>query len=370
MKIAVYAICKDEEKFVDRFMDSCAGADGVYVLDTGSSDGTVEKLRARGAKVVIKKFNPWRFDAARNAALGLIPHDYSACVVLDLDEVLVAGWREAVEHYTGLGCMRIQANYAWSPTLTYYMDRAHARHDYWWQEAVHESLVPVANKAALAKRPVAAGLLRAVQGDIFVRADDFKVNHFPDGNKSRGQYLKMLETACKENSKNDRNCHYLGREYWYNQRYDAAILELKRHVAMPHAWDAERAASMGYIARCYARLGDLLSAEQWHLRSCAEYPASRENWLDLAQNYLDRTFYAEAYAAASRALRITAREKIYLDRAESWAERPCDIMGTSAWYLGLKKESLEQLKKALSFKPDDARLRENVRLVEELLAKG
>ena len=48
MKIVVYAICKNEESFVDRWMDSMAEADQVVVLDTGSTDATVQLLRARG----------------------------------------------------------------------------------------------------------------------------------------------------------------------------------------------------------------------------------------------------------------------------------------------------------------------------------
>jgi len=34
-KVYVYAICKNEEKFIDRWMDSVSEADKVYVLDTG-----------------------------------------------------------------------------------------------------------------------------------------------------------------------------------------------------------------------------------------------------------------------------------------------------------------------------------------------
>ena len=51
MKIVVYAICKNEEKFVDRWMDSMLEADQVVVLDTGSTDGAAAHLRERGAVV-------------------------------------------------------------------------------------------------------------------------------------------------------------------------------------------------------------------------------------------------------------------------------------------------------------------------------
>lgn len=87
MKICVYAIAKNEEQFVDRWMDSMREADWVCVLDTGSTDRTVEKLADRGAVVRQEAVSPWRFDAARNRSMELIPPDTDICVCTDLDEV-------------------------------------------------------------------------------------------------------------------------------------------------------------------------------------------------------------------------------------------------------------------------------------------
>ena len=44
MKIAVYAIARNEEKFVERWYNSMKEADEVFVCDTGSEDNTAEKL--------------------------------------------------------------------------------------------------------------------------------------------------------------------------------------------------------------------------------------------------------------------------------------------------------------------------------------
>ena len=75
MKIVVYAICKNEEKFVDRWCESMKEADEICVLDTGSDDNSVEKLKANGVNVVVEKIIPWRFDVARNKSLDLISDD-------------------------------------------------------------------------------------------------------------------------------------------------------------------------------------------------------------------------------------------------------------------------------------------------------
>ena len=54
-KVCVYAICKDEEKFVERWVNSMKEADEIYVLDTGSTDNTVKELRKRNVNVEVKK---------------------------------------------------------------------------------------------------------------------------------------------------------------------------------------------------------------------------------------------------------------------------------------------------------------------------
>ncbi|MGZ8204011.1 MAG: hypothetical protein ACXWUB_12245, partial [Burkholderiales bacterium] len=66
LKIAVYAICRDEAQFVPRFMTNLAEADGVFVTDTGSTDNTLDLLEAHGARVRPAEVTPWRFDTARN----------------------------------------------------------------------------------------------------------------------------------------------------------------------------------------------------------------------------------------------------------------------------------------------------------------
>ncbi len=40
---------------------------------------------------------PWRFDAARNRSLELVPEDVDLCVCTGLDEVFRPGWREVLE---------------------------------------------------------------------------------------------------------------------------------------------------------------------------------------------------------------------------------------------------------------------------------
>ena len=97
MKIVVYAICKNEAQFVSRWIKSMSEADQIVVLDTGSTDDTVQRLRALGAQVTVETICPWRFDVARNRSLELVDPDADICVCTDLDEVFHPGWRKALE---------------------------------------------------------------------------------------------------------------------------------------------------------------------------------------------------------------------------------------------------------------------------------
>ena len=242
-KICVYAICKNEEQFVDRWMDSMGEADRVVVLDTGSTDATVERLRARGAEVTVEEIRPWRFDTARNRSLELVPEETDICVCTDLDEVLQPGWREKLEAAWRPGAGQATYRYTWSfrpdgsEGVVFWYEKVHARRGYRWVHPVHEVLHWVGEG-----RP---GPTVTVEG--------MQLDHHPDPAKSRGQYLPLLELAVAEEPEDDRCTHYLGREYLFHGMWDKCIETLRRHLAMPSArWADERAASMRFLARAQA----------------------------------------------------------------------------------------------------------------------
>ena len=52
LKICVYTIALNEEQFVKRWIDSAQEADALYVLDTGSTDNTVNLLKKYGVNLL------------------------------------------------------------------------------------------------------------------------------------------------------------------------------------------------------------------------------------------------------------------------------------------------------------------------------
>ena len=353
-RVVVYAIAKNESDFVDRWMDSMSEADEVVVLDTGSQDDTVERLRRRGARVEQEVITPWRFDTARNRSLELVGEDADICVCTDLDEVFHPGWRGWLEEVWTPDAGQCAYRYTWSfkpdgsEDIVFWYEKIHARRGYRWVHPVHEVLVWTGEGR---------------RGDTVV-ADGVQLDHHPDPNKSRGQYLELLEQSVEEDPEDDRNVHYLGREYLYRGRWTDCIHTLSWHLSMPRAtWKDERAASMRYMARAYLMLGQEGQGFSWYLKAAAEAPHLREPWVDLARLCYGREDWDGVAFFTARALAITRRPRTYITEGESWGALPHDLRALALYYTGRKEESLEEAKKARAIEPGQERLCRNVELI-------
>ena len=350
----VYAICKNEEKFVDAWMDSMTEADGVLVIDTGSTDDSVKRLRDRGAVVVEETFTPWRFDAARNKALDLLGPDVDICVSTDLDEILLPGWRRLLEEQWQEGTTRGHFLYNFKldendqPLIQYNREKIHTRHDYRWFAPVHERLEYTGPEKE-------NGLF--LQGVV--------LNHYPDVAKPRGQYLPLLELTVEENPHDDRAMFWLGREYTYNAKHKEAIKTLERHLALPTAtWEEERCASMRLIADSYQAQGYQKEARNWYYKAIAECPGIREPYCDFALFGYRTSNWPLVFAMGLQGLKITSKTGSYLVEEKSWGPFLHDLVSIAAFQMGMFPQALEQARKALALNPLDERLQGNVARIE------
>ncbi len=359
-KVCVYAICKNEAQFARRWMASMSEADGVYVLDTGSDDGTPELLRSLGAYVEQESVQPWRFDVARNRSLELVPLDTDICVCTDLDEVFHPGWRVLLEQAWTPEAGQATYRYTWSfqpdgaEGVVFWYEKIHARRGYCWTHPVHEVLTWTGE---------------GKPGPTVV-ADGVQLDHHPDPDKSRAQYLPLLELSVAEDPEDDRNMHYLGREYLFRGRWDDCIETLKRHLAMPRAnWADERAASMRYIAKAFLGKEEPEQARDWYLRAIAEAPHLREAYLDLAMLLYQQERWDGVLYFTSCALEIKTRPKTYISEAAAWGSLPYDLQTIAYYRTGRLEQARGAAEQALRFAPSDPRLRANAELLGATLVE-
>ena len=349
LKIAVYAISKNEAHFVPRFCESAKEADLILIADTGSDDGLPDVAREHGAVVHNICITPWRFDLARNAALALIPRDIDVCISLDIDEVLQPGWRQEIERVWTGETTRLRYMFDWGAGIAFYYEKIHARHGYMWHHPCHEY-------------PIHDGRIT----EVWAQTDMLLAVHMPDPTKSRGQYMDLLELSVKEDPRCPRNAFYYARELSFNARWHESIAAIDSYLKMPEAtWPNERCYAYRTAARCWSELGNLAEAEKSYHLACAEAPNTREPWCELAKLMYMQHRWAECFAYSMRALQIVNREQVYTCDPEVWGHWPHDLAAISAYWLGLKDVAVQQGILALEKSPHDLRLQNNVRYYQK-----
>lgn len=349
MKIGIYCPAKNEVKHVDAWHESCKNADIICVADTGSTDGTKERMLELGVKVTDLRIMPWRFDDAFNFSMALLPDDVDVCIRLDLDERLQPGWREGLEKAWTSETTRLRYPYVWNwnpdgtPGRQWYSDRIHARNGFRWMGATHE------------------GLCSRVP-EIQTFTDDVKIYQYPDAKDKKNDLPLLIETT-NEYPHDARLKAYLGREYFYRGEMENATKTYKEFLGM----------SCNKIERSQAMI-NLSHADPdnkvfWLKMATLETPGHREPLVSLAQHYYFKADWPNCYKYASDALKIVNHPMDYTCTPEAWGYLPHDLASIAAWNLGLYKESVEQAEIALSRNPNDERLKNNLRIVKEFLDK-
>lgn len=363
MKICVYAICKNEMKFVDKWLDSMQEADYICVLDTGSTDGTYKKLKDDSRVTAVKKesIKPWRFDVARNESMKLVPEDADVLVCTDLDEVFEPGWSDVIRANWNPGTNRMFYSYAWShnalgePQDVFKYDKIHSK-DYHWVYPVHEVLA--INEGA-------------IQNAVDV-GDSIFLHHWPDKSKPRGYYMDLLKLSCKEHPS---DCHVqmlYARELLIQDRWEEGLTEFLKTLKMPDIENPDKRLvllnSLFQVAEIYQKLQNYDEALWYCQEFIKEDHTYREPYLLMAELYNQMKMPTLAYSCVEAAEKFAFRHNDWVERATTWLGWIHDVKSVSEDMLGLVDAALEDLSKALAHDPDDARLlkNENILLKKKL----
>ena len=186
-RLSLCMIARDEERFLGRCLESAAPiADEIIVVDTGSTDRTVEIAESFGAKVI--RFE-WcdDFAAARNVALRAATGDW--ILSLDADEALRPDQHEILRkdiEDPGISGyhLRFKNHHTHAKTAGVVMIRLFRKLDgVHWENRIHEQMT-----TSLMKSGSASGLQLSIS--------DVTVDHYG--------YLDEVMESRNKNERNDR----------------------------------------------------------------------------------------------------------------------------------------------------------------------
>lgn len=318
MKIAVYTIALNEEKFVERWYESAKDADYLLIADTGSTDKTIKIAKKLGINVVKISIKPWRFDDARNAALASLPDEIDYCVSMDMDETLSEGWREKLETMTG-----DQIEYKFNITFkdedethpddTFVNNRIHKRHGFRWIYLMHEAIVPDRTEV---KQEFCKGL---------------EVSHHPDIEKSREQYNQMIEDAYNE-YKDARYHIYQCHQLLQFNRIEEARKVAKSLIKLKDVRKID-------VALAYRILGLTGKFKIFYfIKSIIKYP-TRETYNSLAIHHYNKERWFLSYYFSKKANDIIVKTSSIFRDISAWGALPFNIMMSSKHNMKLWKWS-------------------------------
>ncbi|MDE7406023.1 MAG: glycosyltransferase family 2 protein [Clostridiales bacterium] len=282
MTLGLSMIVKNESEVLSRVLDGIKDVvDEIVIVDTGSTDNTVEIARRYTDKVY--SFD-WinDFSAARNFALSKLTTDY--WIWLDADDVIPQNTAVAIKRLMNKKALTadiVMLPYVAAvddngkPTFSYYRERIIRNTPrYFWQGAVHEAVELIGNVITLNKSIVHAKPTDRINGtrnlDIY------------EGLIASGRALSPRER------------YYYARELFYNGRTADAARELSQFIEGDGGFAANKADACLMLCDCFCVLNDKQAAMQAALYRFAFTPPDGEGCCKLGALFFERGDYKSA----------------------------------------------------------------------------
>ena len=361
-KVCIYAICKNEAKFIEKWLENMSEADYIVVLDTGSTDETYELLKNDPRVTLVEQevINPWRFDVARNRSMELVPEDADILVCTDFDELFEPGWAQILrDNWNPAEHNRAHYLYIWGhnengePQDTFVYDKIHTR-DFYWKYPVHEVLWQE----------------EEIEPRFLELADSVVLHHWQDKEKSRQSYDPLLKLACEENPE-DSHIHFLyAREKLINKKYDEAIDLYQEVLKMP---DIKAPNKWLVLLDAHYQLAQALFAvgSYWEVISyCQDFiyldKTYRDPYFLMSEAFLSLTLDTLAEATAEAGFKYGIKHNDWVETSNSWLGWGNDILARAKYRLGHLDESIQHYKIAVSHEPNDIQLLRNYIMALEI----
>ncbi|AZO93809.1 glycosyltransferase [Halocella sp. SP3-1] len=335
--LSVCLITKDEAQNLATCLKSIKNlADEIIVVDTGSTDNTVEIARKFGARVYVFPWNN-NFSAARNFALK----QAEGCwvFIIDADEEL-----KTIAKKEWMSLLNDQGKEAYFVQISNYEDRQNSvsqpalrlfrnKKDYYYQGRIHEQVLP----QILKKNPFSK-----------IGYTDLLINHYGytsqmvEQKKKIERNIGILQLELKHNPKNPFMRFNLGNEYYRQGEYKLAIWQYR---AVLESIDKQ----FSYYPYLIFKLAIAYLAGGYHLEcrrilqdGLKEFPDYTDLYYLLGEAYLNTGDFAKAVGVFEKCLELGAPPSQYVS---------INGVGTdkAAYYLGKCYEYNFNIDKAIDY---------------------
>ncbi len=279
--ISLCMIVKNEEMHIARCLDSIAElVDEIIIVDTGSTDRTVEIASAYTSKVYSY---PWTddFSDARNYSFSKASMDY--CMWMDADDIMEKTERDKFLQLkksllpdTDIVMMKYHTAFDENgrPSFSYFRERwIRNSSKYCWVGAVHEVIPPSG---------------KVIYSDIAICHK--KINA-KDPDRNLKIYQKMLSDGKTLDA---RQQYYYGRELYYHKQYEEAVSVFEQFLQSADGWVENKIEACSICANCYEQLGRENSALMTLLRSMSFDLPRAELCCDIGKYFLKHGNYRNA----------------------------------------------------------------------------
>jgi glycosyltransferase involved in cell wall biosynthesis len=343
MNFSVILIVKNEEHNLDHLHDDLANFmnDGgeVIIVDTGSSDSTIEKAQRLGfriekaeeelTKIISEEdmekirsylkdnlenisFNFFDFAKARNYAHTFAKNDM--ILQLDASHHLINFDYKSINDKINNNAYFFEYEALWfknenSEGITNMQERFYNRKYFSWTNYVHECIISQKNMKKHKLEP-----------------SELLIHHIA-GNKVRN-YLSGLFAYYLIHPEDARNISYLARELFFMECYRTTIYFLEIYHTFSHVWINEKSNAYVMMGNSYENLNEYNKAISCYKEAHEICKIWREPLIALAKLYLNNKQYYDAIIQCKRAL-IIENTNAYMENYANYTYLPHQLIAAA-----------------------------------------
>jgi len=262
MNITLYAICKNEEKNIEKFIENSKKFSDTVVVDTGSTDNTVQLLRDAGIQVYEhpQTRDEFDFSKVRNQALSYVKTDWAFSLDFneDLDEFFSEGLGVIAGEFTAFNHQRYDKVNDGEPTLgqTSHI-RFHRTKNYTWVNAVHETPMFIPTEEHLNKTTVDTTIKITKNVHNTIDKELF--------------YLSICEREFKKNLQNSYYLWFIFKHYYQVKNFNKAVEMGQEYLNISKAYfDSQRIDVLIMCSICLVNLKDISKAANYAFHAVSE----------------------------------------------------------------------------------------------------